>query len=340
MIYLAGAIIVSLILFAFLGFDPKKNTWKRNRKQYFAFLGLIVVSFGLFTTVQGNEVGIVYNPLQGGIQDESFGEGLHFKAPWVRVYRISTKLREEGFEMTAQTGKIMKEISPGVFEETGGGQWATYDVTFQYRVRIADAHRFYRNFGGNEASVETLQARIQAALQENSVKYDVFSILKGGIIEVREGTFQDLILSMEDLGITVENFIIRDVDAGPAIEKVVEEEATAAKQAEIAVKEQEAALIREETIRLQAVIQADRILITANAEATAQIILNSVTVNAIVNMYLGQFEQGQDTSRPEDYGYLSMSDVSGIILKQLYYDTWDGILPTVIADGSGIIISP
>jgi len=63
-------------------------------------------------------------------------------------------------------------------------------------------------------------------------------------------------------------------------------------------------------------------------------------VNAINEMYLGQFDTGQDTATPEAYGYLTIQEISQTILKQLYYDTWDGILPTVIADGSGIIINP
>lgn len=39
-------------------------------------------------------------------------------------------------------------------------------------------------------------------------------------------------------------------------------------------------------------------------------------------------------------GYLTIQEVAEIVIKQLYYDIWDGKLPTVITDGSGIIIQP
>lgn len=39
-------------------------------------------------------------------------------------------------------------------------------------------------------------------------------------------------------------------------------------------------------------------------------------------------------------GFLTIQEISEIVIKQLYYDVWDGKLPTVITDGSGIIIQP
>lgn len=348
------SVLLFVGLFIVLGFSLNKKSynekWRFRKTQLFSLLAFLIILFGVFTQVDGNEVGIVYDPFKGGIQEVSLSEGLNFKAPWVKVYKISTKLREVNFEVSAQTGEIVRENPDGSLEEAGGGQWATYEVILQYRVEIANAHKFYRNFGGNTASVETLLAKVRSALQDNSVKYDVFTILKGGLIDVRQGVQDDLIQTLAPLGITVESFIIGDVDAGPSIEKVIEDEAIAAKQKEIAAKEQEAALIREKTKQLQAEIEAIRVLIEAEAKAEAEALLKSVTVNAINIMYSGQFETPEERNAFEDalvnnpngtYGFLTINDISEIVLKQLYYDTWDGALPEIILDDtSGIIINP
>ena len=350
------SVIVSIILFfvLFIGFSLKRNSrgvyYSFSPKSFIAFAAFLIIIPSLFAQVNANEVGIVYDPLNGGLQETSLGEGLHIVTPFQEVKKISTKLREETYVVAAQTGKIIRDLEDGTTEETGGGQWATYTVTIQYRVEVANAHSFYRKFGGDTIPQSTIEARIREALQTNSVEQDIFSILKGGLNEVRSKTEIDLSESMLELGVTIDAFIILDVDAGDVIESVVEAEATAAKQKEIAQKDQEAALIRKETERLSAEIEALKVLIDADANAEAQRILNSVTANAIYTMYEGQFfdETGVvDQAIKTDFevngvgGYLTIQEISDIVVKQLYYDTWDGVLPGVVAgDGTDLIINP
>ncbi len=349
-------VIFSFILFIglFIGLSVQRGAnsvyFKFRSRSFFAFLAFLVILPSCFAEVKANEVGVVYDPFKGGIQEETFGEGLHLITPFQSVKIISTKLREETYVVSAQTGIIVKELDDGTLEETGGGQWATYTLTIQYRVEVPNAYKFYRKFGGDIIPQSTIEARIREALQTNSVDFDIFTILKGGLNDVRFETEADLEASFAELGVTIDAFIILDVDAGDVIEGVVEAEATAAKQKEIALKDQEAALIRHETIKLQAEIQAETILIEATANAEAQRVLNSVTANAIYTMYEGQFLDDDgfvDDVLKLDFeinglgGYLTITEISDIVLTQLYYDTWDGILPQIVAgDATSIIVSP
>ena len=351
MISVIFSIIAMIAIFIGLSL-VKTGDGVRFRFSYRSFLSIFALLFilpSLFAQVNANEVGIVYDPLNGGIQDIALGEGLHIITPFQQVNTISTKLREDTFSVSAQTGKIV-QIVDGVTEETGGGQFATYQVTLQYRVEVANAHTFYRNFGGNTVAQSTIEARIREALQSNSVEFDIFTILKGGLNDIRLETELDLIVSLYELGITVESFIILDVDAGDIIEAVVEAEATAAKQKEIALKDQEAEVIRFNTIKLTTEIQAETVVIEATAQAEADRILSSVTANAIYIMYEGQFldEVGfVDDVLKTDFeingigGYLTIQDISDVVLSQLYYNTWDGVLPTILAgDGVDILVTP
>ncbi len=346
--YIIGSIIIVVVLFIALGLKQGvvkgQYEFKFSARQILSLLGFAVILFGCFTQVEGNEVGIVYDPFEGGIQDESLSEGLHFKAPWVQVYNISTKLREESFVLSAQTGVIYSEDEFGELEEVGGGQWVTYQVTLQYRVETVNAHRFYRSFGNTTSTISTVEARVKKDLQTNSAEYDVYTILKGGLVEVREGTENDLKDSLAALGITVESFTIADVDAGDTIESAVEQEAVAAKEIEIAEQQQERAKVEAETAIIVANNEAEVAVIKAEADAEAQAFLNSATVNAINNMYAGQFETVQEKLDFEAdvaagttvAGYLTIQEISEIILSQLYYDTWDGQLPDVISGDTGL----
>jgi regulator of protease activity HflC (stomatin/prohibitin superfamily) len=352
MFSIAFTIILTIVLFVVLSIQRGSQTayFKVRARSFFAVLGLLAIIPSLFSTVNANEVGIVFDPLAGGIQDQALNEGLHVKTPFQQIKTISTKLREDSYTVTAQTGKIIKDDGNGGTEETGGGQWATYQVTIQYKVEVANAHKFYRQFGGDIIPSSTMEARLREALQSNSVNQDIFSILKGGLNIVRSETEIELQESLLELGITVEAFIILDVDAGDEIEQVVRDEATAAKQKEIALKEQESELIRKETEKFAAEIKALTVVIEADAQAEAQRVLNSATANAIYTMYEGQFLDASgvlnnvaktEFETNDTGGYLTIQEIGDIIIAQLYYDTWDGVLPGVIAgDATGIILNP
>lgn len=335
------SIIVFIIAFVALSLEVGGNyvKFKYRGRSFLAVFAFLLIVPALFTQVNANEAGIVYDPLNGGIQEGTLSEGLHFKTPFQLVHTISTKLREESYTVTAQTGLIYRENEEGELEETGGGQFATYQVSIQYRIEIDNAHLFYKNFGGNTIDGDAVASRVRAALQNNSVNYDIFSILKGSLNDIRIETEEDLLETLGELGITVEAFIILDVDAGEQIESDVRNEASAAKQIDIAQKELEAARI-----------QAEKLIVETEAQAEAQKILNSVTVNAINDMYVSQFYDENlevDQVAKTEFelngtgGFLTVQEITDIVIRQLYYDTWDGILPEVLTGtDSSIIISP
>jgi len=356
------AIVLTIVVFIGLGFGPRTDgynalEYKPRKRQFFAVFALLIIVFGMFTTVNANEVGIVFDPLKGGLQTDTFDEGLHLKAPWIKVHTVSTKLKEVNFEVFAQTGVITTmndnntpdDISDDFLEETGGGQWATYQVTLQYRIEAGNGYSYYKKFGKEGITEATLLARLTEALQANSVKFDIFTILKGKVNDVKGLTEIDLIESLNELGLTVDAFIIRDIDAGPAIELAVEEEATAAKAIDKAQKDLEAQEIKNKMLLAIAINNAEVEKAEALGTAEAEKILKGATANAIYTMYEGQFmnlDGSIDTVEKDDFelnggeGYLTIEEISTIVLQQLYYDAWDGVLPEVVAGDACSFILP
>ena len=96
-----GLIITSIILtiltmIGILGFCMENDYSKK-----YCLIGLVwlsIILFGCFSNVGANKVGVLYNPLKGGIQDEILGEGFRMKSPLEKVYKISTEVQEFTFE--------------------------------------------------------------------------------------------------------------------------------------------------------------------------------------------------------------------------------------------------
>lgn len=319
------AIVAVFVLFVMLGFDGNAR-WRKRPRQVYALSGLIVLAFGAISTIGPNTVGIVYDPFNGGIQDATFEEGFQLKSIFSEVYKIST---------TNKTALI------SVAGQTKDSIYATFSITLIYKIAAVDAGIHYRAVGIEGVTADKMNSIVKTALQATTTNYDVYSIL-GESLEAVRLDFVDRLAEMlfEQYHVTLISASFDDIDAGDQIEQAIQNKAQALQEVEIAEVEQQQAIIEAATALIRANNAAEVQLITAAAQAEAQIILNSVTVNAIKEMYLTQFAEGEDTTTPEAYNYLTMQEISAIILKQLYYDTWDGVLPTVIADGSSLIINP
>ena len=322
--------IISIVLFVFafiaLGYNPKNNTFRFNAKQFLSPLAFLFLVFGMVVKIDANEVGIVYDPFAGGIQDQSLSEGIHFKTPFQQITHIRTTNRTAYLEVAGQTEDSI---------------YAVFQITLVYKVEGMNAGRFFKVTGNNDIAADQLTSIAKEALQSATTLYDIYNILGTELETVRQD-FVDRLgnLLSSRYNITVVSASFDDIDAGSRIEEIIQNKAEAIQLIEIAEREKERAAVEAETAIIRADNAAAVAIIEAEGASEAQIILNSVSVNAIVNMYLGQFEEGEDTSTPEAYGYLSIQEITDVVIAQLYYDAWDGVLPEVITDGSGIIIQP
>ena len=323
-------IILTTILFAllvlFIVWNPRTNRIRFKKGVFYAPLVYLLLFAGMVTKVDANQVGIVYHPFQGGIQDQVLTEGFKAKNIFSTITKIGTTNRTAFLEVAGQTKDSI---------------YANFMITIVYRIEAQNAGRFFKVTGDKDITPEQLNSITKEALQSATTNFDIYGILGEDLETVRLDFTQRLsTLLMNRYNVTLVSASFDDIDAGTEIERIIQDKAQAIQQIQIAEQERQRAEVEAETLIIRANADAAVILITAEAQAEAQVILNSVTVNAINLMYLGQFSEEEDTAKPEDYGYLTIQEVTQTILKQLYYDTWDGVLPTVITDGAGIIINP
>lgn len=261
--------------------------------EHYSEISFLVLLAGMFTSVAPNEVGIVFNPFKGGIQEDTLDQGLHFKSLFNDVTNIKT------------SNEIRHVVTDG---QSKDGNSVTYNVTLTFNVETSNAGRFYRKSNVVNITGEQLNTIVKEGIQRVSSQYEVFDIIGPEVETVRILIFDEVEEMLnKQYHVTLNALTIEDVDAGADIEKALKRK--------------------------------------AEANSEAQSILNSAAVNAINKMYLNQFED--DLSKKEDFetgaigGYLSLVEISEVVIKQLYYDVWDGKLPTVVSgEDVGIIIQP
>lgn len=247
--------------------------------------------FGSFTKVFANEVGIIYDNRYGVLEKVKYEE---FQAKSI-------------FEHITQISTTNKTAFINVFGQTKDSIYSEFQITLVYRIEAANVGRFFRVTGGTDISKEQLDSIVKETLQANAIKYDIYRNLEENLEELRDEFAASLTNTLRNrYHITLVSATFDDIDAGPEIEKIIKNKAKAIQEIQIGEQERQRAIVEAETAEIRAKAEASVAIIRAQGNAESQIILNSVTVNAITNIYTGQFTGGEDLATSEVYGYLSI----------------------------------
>lgn len=313
----------------------------KDEKGWFALLPLaglpfLLLLFGSFTKVKANEVSIVYDD-RYGIVDKVYEEGFHTKSIFEHVTTISTLNRDKYIETSAQTKD---------------GQYAEFQIAITYAVEKADAPKFYKTTGGDKSATfdDQLKGLIEKDLQKTTIEEDIFELLSTRLEETRIGFERNLKESLKnEYGVTLRFATFKDVDAGADIEDFIKQEATAAKQKEINEKQAEADLTKaeaqaaikkaeaeaelekakidaqiaeQEAKAKEEIAKADAFAISETGKAKAE------AANAYTDKILSMID-----SLSEEQG-MEYSDAANTVLSIVFYDSWDGVLPTTLTSDS------
>jgi len=346
------SIIMVVLLFLGLGLkreiDHKRSseyrktyiyTFKLNKLQLLAPLGFLLLLFGIIGKVGAVEEGVLYDPLNNGIQSEVLGEGYHLKAPYAKLYRLSKDQQSLSYDYDEDG------VGDAFSVQTANGEFALYAVEIKYR--IANTSIAFREFKGMPTQ-EQLRQYIQYAIKSIATGYDrtdyeglegqvengftIYEIL-GNKFEISRGLSEDLLASkFEEFGLELISLNFIDIDAGSEIENAIELQGTSAKQKQININLRDAAEIAKETaeIEAQGLAAADiaraegdkqSAILEAEAQQEAQILIASGEAEAIRLITEAKRELMEKLGfTPEQYkSYILVSN-------------WDGVLPTTMLD--------
>lgn len=215
--------IVLILITAFgLGIDLNNDTWKPNKKMLLSLVWLILIVFGCFTNIGANRVGIVYNPLKGGIQSYTLNQGYKTKSPFTKVYKINTEVEELTFN--------------NISVQTSDSQYVNTIIKAQVKI---DSNKAFEYFSKHrDKSLEDisslLSATIQKQLESITIQYNIMELLGAKRDEIVNKSLELIKAELSKDGIEVLRITLVDTDAGDAVEKAIANEAVAKKEAETA----------------------------------------------------------------------------------------------------------
>lgn len=317
---LITSIIVSIILIigiigCIYGYNRTAKKQLPKKMYYCSFLGLLgmgIILTGMFTKVGANQVGIVYDELNGGIQDQTYGEGLHVKSIFETITEISTANRSAALITTGQTND---------------GQYATFEISVIYKIQKEDAGKFYRITNEVDIPDAALNTIVKSSLQSSTIKYNIFELLSTGLETARLDFMNDLATTLyETYYITLVNVSFDEIDGGENVEAILQQKAEAEQKIEVAQLEAEASLI---TATNQAEIERT----LADAEAYAIRVEGEANGEA-ASAYITEVEAMINNLYNNLNNTLTYAECTDLVLSIIFYDTWDGELPDVLTSDS------
>ena len=311
------AIVFFLIILAIsLGVIYFFRTYKNRRYSYLLSLisvvAFAVLLFGSFTTIPANSVGIIYDEVNGGIQEKTYGEGYHTKSIFEHITTISTANRSAKINTTGQTND---------------GQYAILELSVIYKIKTEDAGKFYKISNASDISKDALNTIIKSSLQSSTIKYNIFELLSTKLEEARIEFKKTLAENLySNYFVTLVDVAFDDIDGGEEVEAILEASAKAQQEIDIAKLRAEANLITSENEAEIKKLLADAEAYAIKAEGEAKGEASSVYVEKIKGMIDALYENGNQA--------LTYEECSELVLSIVFYDTWDGVLPEVLTSDS------
>lgn len=222
-------------------------------------------------SVPANHVGIVFNKIDGGVQEEVLSPGWKFHAPFVEtVYDVSTYTH--ALHLKPGVDEKDKAYDDTLVIQTQDGQWVSMQAEMQYRIAPDDAHFVFTQFRSNNRDIienlrEKLPAVIQRAVERVTSNYDVVGILGKERAKVQTEIEASVTAELALYGITMQSFTLVDTDAGDAIEQAIADEAVAQQLVETAKQQQLQQQVVNQTELEKSEAEADRKLVQAKADA-------------------------------------------------------------------------
>ena len=280
-------IIISIILAVITAGAICFYETKLTPKMLLGLGWLVLILFGCFTKIPANSVGIEYNPVSGGVQENTLKEGFKVKSPLTTIYKISSKVEELKFS--------------NVSVQTNDSQWVNAIIQVQVNIDKNKASTYFSKYGdkGLVDIQNIINTTIQKQFESVTVNYNIMELLGEKRNDIVNETYT---LAKEELykdGIVLNRLILVDTDAGDAIETAISNEAVAKKNVDTA-----------EYKKQQAELEGEAKVIEAKKQKEANDILSKSITDEILTE---QFIEKWNGELPKVTDGNNMFDITGLL---------------------------
>jgi len=230
-----------------------------------------IIGAGL-VEIQADEVGVVFNVLDGKLSEEPLGPGLHVIIPGVQEVTIYSVAQQE-YTMSGRTGEGAVRGDDAVEALTNDGQQVRLDVTVIFRIDSANASVVHKNWR-NRYQEGLIRPTVRSVVREVLGQFDVQEIYSEKRTELAVEIERAVQERISDDGFQVTDVLVRNIVFSEEYVQSIEQKQVAqqeALEAEFRVQEREQ---EAEQARALAQGEADATRIRAEGEAEALRLIN------------------------------------------------------------------
>jgi prohibitin 2 len=222
--------------------------------------------------IKANEVGVVFNTLNGDLTDTPLGPGMHIIIPGVQEVTIYSVAQQE-YTMSGRVGEGAVKGEDAVEALSQDGQQIRLDVTIIYRISPSRANEVHVKWQDRYQN-GLVRPSIRSVGREVIGQFEVQEIYSEKRTELGTEILAQSKLLMERDGLEVIDVLVRNIEFSPEYVDSIEKKQVAQQQAieaqfRVEQKKQEAEQAREEARG-----QADAVRIAAEGQADAMALIN------------------------------------------------------------------
>ena len=170
-----------------------------------------VGGYFIITSIDAGETGVKFNLLSGGTQEDEYGEGLHFKAPWVKVSKFNIKTQEYTMSKIVEEGILKRDDR--IRTVTSEGLYLDLDITVLYRIDADDADDILQTIGKEGQYQEIIiRPTVRNSVREIISQYEAMDIYGDNRSTIEFMIFESMKNQLDNRSIIVEALLIRDIE--------------------------------------------------------------------------------------------------------------------------------
>jgi regulator of protease activity HflC (stomatin/prohibitin superfamily) len=251
---------------------------KQNTKGLNSLVIGLIVAAVLFTVVgaglvfiEPTETGVVVTILaEGGMRPEPLRPGLHWIAPFVeRVELYPTSIQTFTMARTASEGETEGLIT--VEARTSDGQRIFVDSSVIYQIEPSVVTTIHKEWQ-NRYQDDLITPQVRGIIRDSVSQYRVEEVLSSKRFEMADQITRELTQVMSDNGLTLIDFVMRDITFTEEYAQSIEQKQIAEQQALQAAFVVESKKQEAEQARQIAQGQADAAVIASRGAAEARLI--------------------------------------------------------------------
>lgn len=291
-------------------------------------VGLIIIS-SLIVTVPNGTVAVKYS-INGGVQDEIYTQGWHFKSPSVKTTEYSIGLKQS-YLTSDKTGDSKDDES---FEASSSeGKALKIDLTFSYQYKPENVVSVFKTFSGQDGeSIKDsfIKPNIISWTKEVIARYKVSDLLGTKRADANNELNDYLADKFNKYGITISNVSLINIDVDEDTKNAINNKIKAEQ-------EQATQKIKNQTEIDKA--EADKTVkeTEANRDAEVKRINTEAEAEAKKAMAEADAEATRIKADAEAEKNRKISDsLTDKLIEKNKIDKWSGNYPTYMGNGDSI----